>query len=175
MKPQAGFTLFELLAVLVLAAVLATVVGVSLAQQRNQVEMDDVLAQVVFLDAQVRARARQFDRPAQLRIDLRRGLLEPVEQAERDRFGQAAPPTLQLPAGYTIEAVRVSGQLIQHRETAIACSAHGRTVSYAVQIRSPAGERRWLLWTGLTGQVQALADDEARVQAILEELLGDQP
>lgn len=156
-----GFTLLELMAVLVIIAILSGAVVLTMAGRLRSARMADVVAKLQDLDRWTRYDARRFARPANLAFDFERGV------ACRDAGQRSRIVT--LPPGYSLVGLRDSRGMFRGGETQIECSADGRTNSYALAIAGPDHSEAWIVFAGLTGE-RTLAKDEAEVDAIFASL-----
>lgn len=180
---RSGFTLIEMMAVVVLLGLLAGAVVWSLADEAHRRSRANVIARIAQADRTARIAARRLGRPCVLRFDLDRQRI--VRLAGRRDHGGAAGHAMQLPAEHRIERVVVlggplSGGSATRKFTAIgtktgtvevAYSTAGRSASYALRLVSrgrdggtePAESApdggRWLLFAGLTGQMVRDHDD----------------
>ena len=149
-----GFTLIELAATLLIMALLAAAVSVSLITRRRAARLDVVIEKIARFDRNTRQHARRFDEPAQMHFDLRSGRIE----VKDSRTNQRMDRVLQLPDRLKLESVRVRNEHVLDGELAINCSSLGATPTYAVQLLARDQSPRWLLFSGLTGQVQSFTD-----------------
>ena len=151
-----GFTIIELLAVLVLSALLAGLVTVSMVGRGRAVRIDDAVGQVIAYERAARDHARSGGL-AELVYDTRRREI----RLEGDALLQPPPP-LKLAGGFGVVEVRQSGQ----RGNSVLINADGRSQTYAVKLGNK-NANRWLLFVGLTGRPLEL-DNERFVQDILK-------
>ena len=159
-----GFTIIELLAVLVLSALLAGIVTVSLVGRGSEVRFRDAVGQLIAFERVARDHARRGgDDASTLVYDLRR---------DRIRLGRAhesAPPlVLNFGKSFRIDKIIYDKKFGDSGEIRIPMTAGGRTPTYAVRVsarkRAPA---QWIVWVGLSGRAMEV-DDERQVQAILD-------
>ena len=153
---NAGFTLIELMAVLLLLGLIAAGVSVSLASSHRRAQMSDVVGQVVQYDTLARATAREQGAPMRVRVSLQSSTLsrEIVEDARR---GERAS-SLVLPPGYSVGQVRVGTTRTSFGQTSIAVSSLGQTADYAIRIDGK-DQRQWVMFVGLSGQNVLLDSD----------------
>jgi type II secretion system protein H len=98
MRHPRAFTLVELMVAILLAAIMATVVAVSLAGSQRAARAEDVLGRIATFDRLAREHARQFGRPNRLTFDLAqntitRSAVDPNADESAD-----TPATLTSPA-----------------------------------------------------------------------------
>ena len=171
-----AFTLVEILVVIALAAVLATMAVVSLAGSFRTARAEDVAGQVANYDRLTREWVRRFGRPARLTFDLDRGTVhrsfaEEAEPTGGDRDGPAAPaPARRVPH----RAARIRQRVGDGGRNFDPLFGPGQTPTYAVLLAGPKGERQWLVTAGLTGKVTR-ADDDREVQDLFRTLPSDPP
>src|SRR5215217_2976899 len=132
-----GFTLIEMLVVTALAAVLATLVAVSLAGTYSTARMEDVAGKIEAFDRLSRDHCRQSGRASGLVFDLGSGTtIRSASSAERGEGRSDASPVLYLPAGFNIARLVLVGGAA-HGPVSVACSTQGQTPSYAVLLNGP--------------------------------------
>jgi len=176
-----GFTLLEIMLVVVLLALLAGAVTWSLAGQLRRSDRADVISRLEHADAMARVAARRHG-PCVLRIDLDAQSLRRID----DRRGEGrASHTAVLPNDFGVKRVvtttgrrdgtssRRSGGAQQHTSGAvdIEYSRSGRSGAYALHVTGVRDddEGLWLVFAGLTGQVTTLdnEDDVEKLFALL--------
>jgi prepilin-type N-terminal cleavage/methylation domain-containing protein len=152
----AAFTLLELMAVLVITAILAGAVVLTMSGRLDEARMTDVVARLGDLDRWTRHDARRL-RPACLVFDLDRDMAW-RDTGERNRI-------LTLPPGYSLAALRDSRGTVRDGEVRIECSSEGRTDSYALAVAGPDHALAWVVFAGLTGQ-STQAVNEAEIDTV---------
>jgi prepilin-type N-terminal cleavage/methylation domain-containing protein len=166
---RTGFTLVELTATLLLAALLSAAVAASLAGTRRGALLEDVVARWKAYDEASRVQARLSGEPVRLRIDVDAGRVRRLDEAGASPLGSA----LDLPAG--AEGVRVervvtaaddpaAGRGATAGEVDVPVSVRGYSPAYAVLLAGPGGRRQWLMFAGLTGEPRTLADEREVVE-----------
>jgi len=191
-----GFTLLEMMAVVVLVGVLATATAMSLADQSQRATRADALDRLIDADRSARLAAKRLG-PCTLRIDLddqRLWVVAPDANSDAPRPGHS----MQLPAGFRVTQVTwldpptkafrggQARQRIAHRNGVVELpiTSNGVTRTYALQVQGPpdqdAADRgeetqtTWLVVCGMTGQ--AHLDDERRmVDNLFEALASARP
>ena len=167
MTPRRGFSLIELAVVMAILAIVAGVVVLRMHGPRQAVAMQDVLDRLASLDRLARLHARGHDQPLRIVVDPASGVVRRVEAKD----GQAVGVAVALPPGYRIQSVRVGADDPAGTSASIGVSRHGLSASYAVAIEGPAGQRKWMLIAGLTGEV-TVWDDATQVRDILDAIQG---
>ena len=157
-----GFTLLEVVVVVAIMAIAAAAVSLHIQGPLATARRDNVFSALRSFDAVTRAAARAQDRAFLLNVDLGSGRLErqPCGGAE------AAAGFLALPAGLRLTTVAVRQHIYSAGRVSILCSALGLTPSYAIEVDTGAGRRRWLVVAGLTGEAIETAD-ENQARALL--------
>ena len=163
-----GFTLIELVLVLLVLAILSSAVVVRLHSPARNAQWEDLLSAVGDYDAMTRARARQQDGAMRLIVDLSGGRLYRAAPDETKPSGAV----LAIRDGRRIERIRLGEETVRRGEVAIACSPQGLTPTYAIRLVDDQGRQAWLLTAGLTGQVTVFNDDETFEQT-WQTLFGD--
>ncbi|MGB7158463.1 MAG: type II secretion system protein [Tepidisphaeraceae bacterium] len=159
MRRKFGFTLIEIMAVMLILALLSAAAAWSFSRPLARARASEAIELVTSFDASSRLAARRFGRRVEMVFDLADGALV------RREGGQVAYRGM-LPAGFSIEQVRIGEGVRDAGEVTIECSRLALSPSYAVKLVGPAGVERWLVVAGLSGQVTA-ARDETDVDAIL--------
>jgi len=153
-----GFTLIEMMAVVIIMALLATAAALSFARPMRVARGRDAVDQVRSLDASARQFARRFGRPIEIVFDLSNGTLA---RRERDEIAFQTS----LSHGCRIDEVRASGQSFSLGEASIECAGSGMSRTYAVHLVGPELDQ-WLVFAGLSGQVTQV-NDVSQVEDIL--------
>lgn len=186
--PSAAFTLLEMLIVLALASILATVAAVCFAGAYHSARASDVADQVARYDRLAREASRRFGRPGRLTFDLDQGVVsrtsavasaaaESGSERQRDERldgSGAAPAALHLLAGFRIARFVTARTTATAGRVSLPCSTRGQTPSYALSVVGPKGAGSWLIVAGLTGKVRT-AVDAHEVDDIFRALAGERP
>lgn len=159
-----GFTLLELLAAVVLAALLATATSLSIAGATRVSRVEDAIEQMRALDRMTRAMARGTGKPLQLLIDIDAQRIKSVERDTQNAVGRE----LHFGDGIKIEEFCRSGKTLPAGTMGIPVSNRGLSATYAIRLASE-GRSTWVLVLGLTGQMIELSD-EPQVKQILSAL-----
>lgn len=146
---RTGFTLLELMVVLVIVGLLTAVAVVRLQAPYRAARLEDSLSRIEFIDSQTRAHARAFAQDSTIVFQLDSGRIYSQKSTETDakRF------EFVLPASLRIRHVMTPQLEVDHSQAQIKVSARGATRSYAICIQAADDTQRWLLFSGLTGQV----------------------
>jgi prepilin-type N-terminal cleavage/methylation domain-containing protein len=165
-RSAGGFTLVELLAVLVILALLSAA-GATLALGAGSgLRMQDLAERIGSVDSAMRLEATRSGRAMLLLVDLDHGRLAVLDAVSQERVGRV----LDLPHAVRIEAVKVgSDTSLTHGSVLIPCSAMGYTPSYGLQLGAGVDRRR-LVVLGLTGQQVEVGDERQ-----LDQILSPQP
>jgi type II secretion system protein H len=166
-----GFTLIEMLVVIALAALMATVVIVSLAGSYRAARTEDVAGQIAMYDRLAREHARRFGLAGRLVFDLGRGTVTraAVEGGDAPVLQRAA---LHLPSAVRLSRVVTAGGAASGGEVSIACSRSGQTPSYAICLTGAKDEEYWVITAGLTGKTLR-ARDEREARDIFAAIAGN--
>ncbi len=162
MPRRSGFTLVELMAVMVVLGLLASVtvwtVSGQIAMARNQLALD----QLTLADRQLRDHARRVARPMDLIFDLDHGRLyrAPGGVTSPDKWAT-------LEGSLPLQDIRQSGQKYSARQVAVRFRGDGTSTSYAVRLKAPKkGESAWILFVGRTGQ-RVIVTEERSLESLL--------
>lgn len=172
-RRRAAFTLIELVAVMLILALLIGAATLALGGVRREAEMSDVIDRLRAADETARRQAHRLDEPAELVFDLRRNRIE--HSRGRDRRGGRGDGHWTLPRGFSLERAWIEGHGSSSHQIAVGFSSLGHSPSYALAVRGPSppeGDgrpRRLLLWAGLSGQMKE-PEDESQLETILQSL-----
>lgn len=157
-----AFSLIEILLVMVLLALLAGAVTLSLSGRARQAQLKDVQGQLEQFDYQGRQFAIRHGRPFQMVFDLDHGVLRRISPQEN----QGIWGELVLPEGFHVEGLLVADNPpITSGKTALWCSDRGQTASYGLKLSGPDGKRCSIV-AGLSGQFTQV-DDAQQIQSTL--------
>lgn len=190
MSAMRGFTLIELMAVVVLIGLLATATAITLADEKQAATRRDVIDRLIDADQSARLSARRLG-PSVLRFDLS-GQRVWVVTPDAATTGPRPGHSMGLAEGFRIarltwldpeEAVR-SGRprprvVHEHGRIDLPIASGGISRTYVIELVGPAlaeraerGEKEqttWLLVSGLTGQV-TVEDDQTTIDNLLDAL-----
>lgn len=196
MTDRRGFTLLEMMAVVVLVGILATATAMSLADQSQRATRADAIGRLTDADRSARLAAKRLG-PSTLRIDLdqqRLWLVTPDAQSDKARPGHS----MQLPSGFRITQVT----WLETRETStpgnstrkriaeqrglveLPISSAGISRTYAMRLTGPptkelaeqgaTEQTTWLVVSGMTGQT-TLYDETRSIDNLFEPLASARP
>ena len=167
-----GFTLIEMLVVLALAAILSTIVTVSMIGPFRAARAEDVIGTIANYDRSTREYSRRFGRPGRIVFDLGRGTITraaaETDAESRDKVGG----TLHMPWGFHLGRLVTAAGAATSGVLSIDCSPDGQTPSYAIGVTDAKGEQYWMVTAGLTGKTLK-ARDEQEVQDIFRAINSD--
>ncbi len=162
-----GFTLFELIAVILLLAIFAAAVRGPVVDMMDRINTRNGIEQIKTIDRLLRLEAQRSGNVIQLHIDPLEGVIKRTDSSEElNIIGQV----IQLNPTCRIEQIQIApGQEdFDELNAVINCSPQGATPSYALQIQTPA-RTTWLLFAGLTGQCYEL-ESEDTLASVLDEI-----
>jgi type II secretion system protein H len=165
-----GFTLIEMLVVIALAALMATVVIVSLAGSYRAARTEDVAGQIAMYDRLAREHARRFGLAGRLVFDLGRGTV--TRAAVEGDAPASDSAALHLPAAVRLSRMMTAGGAASSGEVSIDCSRGGQTPSYAICLTGAKDEEYWVITAGLTGKTSR-ARDEREARDIFAAIAGN--
>lgn len=148
---RCGFTLVELLVVLLILVLLAVSASVVVRTPLDEARVAGAIEQWELLDRQLRDHARRYGRGSVLRVDVNQGLLTPEWDTRDEVHGQP----YSLPASVTIRSIRTEEREARYGEMTISFSSSGQSPTYALELVTSGRELR-LAFAGVTGQVTRL-------------------
>lgn len=151
-----GFTLLELIAVMVVMALLAAATVYSLSGHVGRARVATALEMLSACDRLARQDAVRFQRYVLLEVDTDSGTVT-WHAAQGDR---AARPR-RLPGSVAIEQVRTEqGRSSGGVRLEVLIHPRGTSDTYALKLSGPDEAGPWLLLAGITGQATRLANDD---------------
>lgn len=154
-----GFTLIELMMVVLILATASAVVALKLQGPMGEARMKDVTGQIASYDRLTRLQASEQDRTLMVVIDPDKGELRRMDPEGEAIFGTP----LSLPSDFGISRVLVAGEDTSSKKKGVCFSRLGVSRSYAVHVTGPGRLSRWILFTGLAGEVvEVESEDQAR-------------
>lgn len=165
-----GFTLIEVVAAMVIVALMAGLAGLSLHGVLHSAQNDQATRKLLAYDEQARRRAVRFDQPIRLNIRENRIDQELTEHTgaarTRDVPAMSSMPGL-LPAGYEIEhVITADGDDTQAEVVVTPSAGMGRSRSYGLRLIEKNAEQEWVIVCGPTGMGVVL-DNDRQAQDIL--------
>ncbi|MCC7407257.1 MAG: prepilin-type N-terminal cleavage/methylation domain-containing protein [Phycisphaeraceae bacterium] len=159
-----GFTLLELLAVLLLTGLLASVAVASFRATRRIADLRQAAGGLIALDAAARREASSLGRPVQLLFNLDEQVVQAIDVGVEPR---RVIDQVTLSDSPRIERIVTPDQTLFSSQVALPCTPAGAfamqshaafTPSYALRIVEAPGpsstpKEQWILVAGLTGQV----------------------
>ena len=157
-----AFTLFELIAVLVVLAILAGTVALSVRGHVANAKLESFLDRLETFDGQVRREAKRRGGLATLLYDLH------DKRIYQDMPGAPAGwgRDFAIPTGVEIEQIMTRSQRSDDGLLRIAVSPLGQTDTYALRLRASSGRKVWLVVLGASGQCLEF-DRESDVEEML--------
>ena len=162
MAARRGFSLIELSAVLLIAAIAAGAVAIRLGGPLAQTSLEDAVGQIAQADQLARAYARQHGRPLVLVYQVDRNRVFRQEADDRRPSGGV----LELPRSIRLRRVIAEGRELASGQAELAVSRQGYSPTYGLELMTDKGRQVWLLAAGLTGQVSRLEHEKDLRQAL---------
>lgn len=177
---RGGFTLIELMAVVVLLGLTAGAVAWSMTGTLARRTAEDAAAQIAGVDRQARVTAERQARDLVLRIDLNRQRLRWFDPDSGDG-GHPRP----VPRAYRIDRVWVMDdagrvRINDRNQVDITITGRGRSATYAIRMAvttdQPDAQASdgWMVFAGLTGQVTWIGNED-ELQNLFAVLEGARP
>ena len=156
MTEKSGFTLIEVLVVLVIVSMLVAITAVRWRGGYDRAILERGLQEVRMADEMARECARASNRPIGLRIDLDTDCIAHVDVdswhvRRRFVFGSGR---VRLETLITDGRRRLAGQ------TVLRVDGKGATSTYALLLETPQGLRRWVVFTGVAGEMITCRDEK---------------
>ena len=156
-----GYTLIELMVVLVIIALILGVVAVNLKASFRAGRLEDAVGALELLDQQTRSHARRHRKSA--RFEFGRSSVKVTRET------RATSSTVNLANGIHIDRFRASSRQADGSEKIVDISIQGQSPTYAVRLRTNSGHATWLLFAGVTGHCLQ-TDNEREIQEIFTRL-----
>ncbi|MGB0595483.1 MAG: pilus assembly FimT family protein [Rubripirellula sp.] len=143
-----GFTLIEVVVVVTITALLATIGAVSLRGTVDRYYLSQARQAIEISDAKARRIARTTGRPVLMNIDRLKKQIEIQES------------TFRIPAGVEIASVEMASRLSGGTQVGIPFSDDGWSPTYAIELkRGEVGQ--WIVVIGASGQVVRVNEEGA--------------
>lgn len=153
-----AFSLFELLAVILLMAIFAAAVRGPVVEMLDRITVRNAIEQLRTMDRLTRQEARQSGKIVTMHIDPLEGLLWRTDTTtDQNLIGQRA----RLPEQVRIDQIRIAPDRSDFDElnAEFKTSPQGITNTYALTLQTPMGNR-WLIFAGLTGTCYELESED---------------
>lgn len=197
-----AFTLIELMAVIVILAVMASAVGLTMAHTVKHRNFESTVEQIIWLDHATRRLCRNNNMTTTLIFDVGKQQLsrrKPVNTYKQtntigtadttndwyntndnvsryfDNFGEPKENILlRFTTNTVLDEIVVATERSTWEAMEINVSASGYSQTYALRLIGPDDKLRWLVITGLTGDVIKVNDD-SDIDTIFEMLSRRNP
>ncbi len=158
-----GFTLIEMTAVLLIAAIASAVVVLRLQGTRRTLEMSEAVSETIAFDRFSRHLSRKGGRELLIRADLAAGRLSRVETETHNQAGRA----LELPREFRIARLRLGQRRSSVGSATWTVTPQGLSPTVAMELAGPGERREWIVLPGLGGAAWT-TNDERDIDAIWE-------
>lgn len=152
-----AFTLIELVVVIVIMSLLATLAVISFGGTIDRYQLGRAMETIEMFDARARRDARTLRQPVQTTIDRNDKRLVIHSREESSRY--------RLPRTVEIRDIRIPRRAVVGGDFEIEFNREGRSVTYAIEL-GRGDMTRWMLVLGASGQVLTITD-EREVDEIL--------
>ena len=154
--PARGFSLVELVAVIALLAIFASLAGISVRGHIANARLELALESIEALDGRIRDEALRRQSPDELRINVDRG------KVYQSGAGRKLPSSRTVALGDTvqIDRIRIAKRESRHGELRVLVSLHGQSDSYALRLSTSTGRKVWLVVLGATGQCLRIEEEK---------------
>ncbi len=161
-----GFSLLELMAVLLIMAIVAAAVTLRMQGPLRQSQTAEVIDRIRAFDEITRTYARQQDQTLQVMVDMSANKLGRTNSA-----GQAVGAGLELPKGCSFNSVSLATDRAHGGKALLVCGNTGYTPTYCLEVQDAQRQRHWLLFAGLSGEMKVYESQNA-AQQVLAALSG---
>jgi len=163
-RPNAGFTLLEMVVVLAIMAVIATAAAISFQKPLRAARLERAMAGLEDADFRARTEARKRSAMVELLVDGGKNIATHSIAGSAD--GGQVRRTLALSGGLNIDRYWTAGRSTNDDRFGVWFSPDGQSNTYAVRVSDDDDHQKWLVVVGATGQYVQLHEDRA-VEAIL--------
>jgi prepilin-type N-terminal cleavage/methylation domain-containing protein len=148
-----AFTLIEMLGVIAIMAMLSGAAAMMLGGTRHAADLQQGIEQIAQSDASARALARSLDQPVILSMALTSGQI-------RRSNGNTTAVLGNLPDDVKIQRERVGDTSTDFGNADITFNPRGCSNSYAVKLATSSGDKQWIVFAGLSGQMLKVSDED---------------
>ena len=164
MSSRDGFSLIEMLCVLVLISMISVSVSLNWVGMYQDVQHKAQIEKIIDVDFKARRHAADRHKNCQLIFDLQQQTI----QSSRWVQGKEKFIPSRLATGNQISKVRTTSNQVSEKQLVIPVSDLGATPTYAVQLMHQE-ESRWIIFAGRTGQSQTV-EEESEVDELFASL-----
>ena len=157
LQNRQAFTLLEMVTVLAIVAIAASLVVVNYREPVNNARLEHAFETIGRLDQRVRHWCKTNNTPARIRVDLDRG----VFVAENGIGSPLAIPEAAIPNGMKLKELRIMGRNRFGRDTVIQYTSHGTTRCWAFSVAYSGNRERYQFIIGATGQAVPFDDADS--------------
>lgn len=144
-----GFTLYELVAVMVIMAIIAGTVAISVRGHVSNAQLEAFIERLETFDARGRAEARRLNQSIALAFD---SSDQRISQLHEDVAYASPKRSYTVPRGVEIAQIKTARQESDRGVLQIAVSPLGQTDTYALRLEASSGRSVWLVVLGASGQ-----------------------
>lgn len=163
MRRKDGFSLMEMMAVILLIGLLTGAVAWSLNDTHRRAKLNDFIDRLRHMDQTARLYARRFAKPVTLRYDLNEQAVVKIIDPDNSTMRQ----TYRWPDHFELTMVILRNGETSTGEHVIAYTANGHSPTYVLQWEGSEQQRLWILVTGPTGQ-WIVIDEELEITDIVQ-------
>jgi prepilin-type N-terminal cleavage/methylation domain-containing protein len=150
MTKQAGFTLIEVIAVVVILGMLVGIASMNLRGHVNRAKMVQAVTMLEDADRYARAFARKEHIPLEMTLSRK---TRTISIRSSDSSASKKPVrSWKLPSGISMNRIRDSQGLVEANEKEISISANGTSPMYAIGLAGANRNASWLVTLGFSGQ-----------------------
>ena len=163
LSPRIAFTLLELLAVLTVLAIIAAIALPRLGSSHRLMATEVAVSNLIRLDRHARGLAIASETPIILRLDIDANRLWCEMAGDNERGSVTLPKSAGIISVISTRERKKNGVVM------VRYASLGSSETFAVELGSVGNANKWLLFCGLSGQVQQFAS-QRDVERIFEQL-----
>jgi prepilin-type N-terminal cleavage/methylation domain-containing protein len=156
MIKHCAFTLIEMTVTITILAIVVSLVAVNYREPVNRARLENLFEQIDLLDQRVRNWAKTNNIPAQINVDLDRGIFMP----EQENGSKIWLPEVKVPDGMKLKELRIMGENRFGKDTKIHYTSQGIAPCWAYSIVHSGNREQYRLIIGATGQSVTLPNED---------------
>jgi prepilin-type N-terminal cleavage/methylation domain-containing protein len=156
MTKRCAFTLIEMTVTLTILAIAVSLVAVNYREPVNRARLENCFEQIDLLDQRVRHWTKTNNQPAQIKVDLDRGIFA----AEKENGNTISLPEIKIPDGMKLKELRIMEKNRFGSDTKIPYTSQGVAPCWAYSIVHSGNREQYRLIIGATGQSLTMTNED---------------